>query len=94
LLRAQAGKSDLPMDFLQAAAVLAKSSKSGCVQVLGPVPAPMEKRAGLYRYQLLFQSINRSDLQKCLDELIQNIATIKNVNKIRWSLDVDPVDLY
>ena len=94
LLRAQSGKSDLPMDFLQAIAVLAKSSKSGRVQVLGPVPAPMEKRAGVYRYQLLFQSINRSDLQKCLDELIDNIATIKNVNKIRWSLDVDPVDLY
>ncbi|WP_411725958.1 primosomal protein N' [Methyloglobulus sp.] len=93
LLRAQADKSHLPLDFLQAAAVLAKSYKSG-TQILGPVPAPMEKRAGLYRYQLLFQSNKRNDLQKCLTELIANIDSIKHVKKIRWSLDVDPVDLF
>jgi primosomal protein N' (replication factor Y) len=83
----------MPLVFLQAAAALAKSYKSG-TQILGPVPAPMEKRAGLYRYQLLFQSSKRSDLQKCLTELIANIDSIEHAKKIRWSLDVDPVDLF
>lgn len=94
LLRAQAGNPNLPLAFLQAAATLAKTYKAGHTQILGPVPAPMEKRAGLYRYQLLFQSNKRSDLQKCLTELIANIDTIKHIKKIRWSLDVDPVDLF
>jgi primosomal protein N' (replication factor Y) (superfamily II helicase) len=94
LLRAQAGNPNLPLDFLQVAATLAKTYKTGHMQILGPVPAPMEKRAGLYRYQLLFQSSKRSDLQKCLGQLIANIDSITHVKKIRWSLDVDPVDLF
>jgi primosomal protein N' (replication factor Y) (superfamily II helicase) len=94
LLRAQAGNPTMPLDFLQATAALAKTYKSGNMQILGPVPAPMEKRAGLYRYQLLFQSSKRSDLQKLLTELIASIDSIKHVKKIRWSLDVDPVDLF
>jgi primosomal protein N' (replication factor Y) (superfamily II helicase) len=94
LLRAQAGKPQLPLDFLQAAATLAKTYSVKNLQILGPVAAPMEKRAGLYRYQLLFQSTTRSDLQKCLTELIANIDGITNVKKIRWSLDVDPIDLF
>ncbi|NOS75045.1 MAG: primosomal protein N' [Methyloglobulus sp.] len=94
LLRAQAGNPNLPLAFLQAAATLAKTYKASQTQILGPVPAPMEKRAGLYRYQLLFQSDKRSDLQLCLTELITNIDSITHAKKIRWSLDVDPVDLF
>jgi primosomal protein N' (replication factor Y) (superfamily II helicase) len=94
LLRAQAGSSSLPMDFLQAVATLANTYKAGNTQILGPVPAPMEKRASLYRYQLLFQSNRRSDLQKLLTEIIAEIDSIKHAKKIRWSLDVDPVDLF
>ncbi|MEQ1485366.1 primosomal protein N' [Methyloglobulus sp.] len=94
LLRAQAGNPNLPLTFLQAAAALAKTYKAGHTQILGPVSAPMEKRAGLYRYQLLFQSNKRSDLQLCLTELIANIDDITHAKKIRWSLDVDPVDLF
>jgi primosomal protein N' (replication factor Y) (superfamily II helicase) len=94
LLRAQAGNSSLPMDFLQAVATLAKTYKAGNTQILGPVPAPMEKRASLYRYQLLFQSNRRSDLQKLLTEIIAEIDSNKHAKKIRWSLDVDPVDLF
>jgi primosomal protein N' (replication factor Y) (superfamily II helicase) len=94
LLRARAGNSSLPMDFLQAVATLAKTYKAENTQILGPVSAPMEKRAGLYRYQLLFQSNRRSDLQKLLTEIIANIGSIEYTKKIRWSLDVDPVDLF
>lgn len=94
LLRAQAGNPNLPLAFLQATADLAKTYKGGNTQILGPVPAPMEKRAGLYRYQLLLQSNRRSDLQKLLTEIIANISSIEYTKKIRWSLDVDPVDLF
>ena len=94
LLRAQAGNPNLPLTFLQAAATSAKAYKAGNTQILGPVPAPMEKRSGVYRYQLLFQSNKRSNLQHCLGELITNIDSISHAKKVRWSLDVDPVDLF
>lgn len=94
LLRAQGNFPGQPLEFLQTAAELAKAYQPGAIQILGPVSAPMEKRAGLYRYQLLFQSGKRSDLQKCLDGLMPQLEGIKNSKKIRWSLDVDPVDLF
>lgn len=94
LLRAHGGNPNQPLAFLQNAAELAKAYQPGAIQILGPVSAPMEKRAGLYRYQLLFQSGKRSDLQKCLSGLMPLLEDIKNSKKIRWSLDVDPVDLF
>ncbi|MEQ1560977.1 MAG: primosomal protein N' [Methyloglobulus sp.] len=93
LLRAQADSPNLPQAFLANVAAMAGTYTSN-THILGPVAAPMEKRAGLYRYQLLFQSNKRSDLQKMLCELVANIESVPYVKKIRWSLDVDPVDLF
>jgi primosomal protein N' (replication factor Y) len=54
----------------------------------------MARRAGLYRYQLLFQSSRRPELHALLDVLMPLIEKLKQAKKVRWSLDVDPVDLY
>src|SRR5690606_18399438 len=56
LLRAQALDNTTPPLFLEAVGKLARQYNQGYTQILGPVAAPMAKRAGLYRYQLLFQS--------------------------------------
>ena len=69
-------------------------TKSAAIQILGPVSAPMARRAGFYRYQLLFQSQKRQELHALLDLLVPKIEKLKQANKVRWSLDVDPVDLY
>ncbi len=58
------------------------------------VPAPMEKRAGRYRAQLLMQSASRQSLHQYQHQLISCIANSKQQNNVRWSLDVDPIDLY
>ncbi len=94
LLRAHAIDSESPMMFLQAVAESARILGSSHIQILGPVAAPMAKRAGLYRYQLLLQSTKRQDLHLLLDKLIPVIEKHKLAKKVRWSLDVDPVDLY
>lgn len=94
LLRAQASDDDMPQRFLQAVLELAQSLNTGDMQMLGPVPAPMTRRAGVYRYQLLFQSGKRPALHRLLDELMPKIEQLKPGKKLRWSLDVDPVDLY
>ncbi|MGZ5008567.1 MAG: primosomal protein N' [Methylobacter sp.] len=94
LLRVQATNAEMPKLFLHAVVELAQQYNKGRTQLLGPVAAPMAKRAGLYRYQLLFQSGRRPELHALLDVLMPEIEKLKLAKKVRWSLDVDPVDLY
>ncbi|HEY8159181.1 MAG TPA: primosomal protein N' [Methylobacter sp.] len=94
LLRVQATDAEMPKLFLQAVVELAQGQDNGHVLILGPVAAPMARRAGLYRYQLLFQSNKRSELHALLNILMPKIEKLKQAKKVRWSLDVDPVDLF
>jgi len=94
LLRVQATDGEMPKLFLQAVAELAQGQDNGHVLILGPVAAPMARRAGLYRYQLLFQSNQRPELHALLKLLMPLIEKLKLAKKVRWSLDVDPVDLF
>ncbi len=94
LLRVQATDAEMPKLFLGAVVELANQHSKGHTGILGPVAAPMARRAGLYRYQLLFQSGKRPELHALLDVLMPLIEKLKLAKKVRWSLDVDPVDLY
>ena len=64
------------------------------VEIWGPVPAPMARRAGRHRAHLLFQSTRRDILHALLDGLPGYAAGLPNVRRVRWSLDIDPIDLY
>ena len=92
LLRAEARQAEVPLQFLQRAkAVLADA---GTVLVEGPVPAPMPRRAGFQRAQLLLSAPERRPLHGALDVLVPALHADPDARKLRWSLDVDPVDLY
>ena len=60
---------------------------------LGPMPAPLNKKAGKYRYLLQLQCQSRGYLHKVVEWLIENLDKLQNNNKIRWSIDVDPYEL-
>ncbi len=94
LLRVQAVNAQAPQTFLQAVLRLINQHNTGKTLALGPVSAPMARRAGLFRFQLLLQSPQRRDLHRLLDEIMPEIHRLKDAQKVRWSLDVDPVDLY
>ena len=64
------------------------------VEVLGPLPAPMSRRAGMHRMQVLLSASNRRALQALLDDALPAIHALSEARKVRWSLDVDPLDLY
>ena len=64
------------------------------VSIFGPVPAPMLKRAGRFRYQLLLQTAERKPLHLFIKTLLSQIEQLKSSRQVRWSIDVDPVDLY
>jgi primosomal protein N' (replication factor Y) len=91
LLRAEAKESDRLDAFLAAAADAARDAP---VTLHGPMPAPMPRRAGVLRGQLLVESAERSLLQTFLDGWIDALRALPGSKAQRWSIDVDPVDLY
>jgi len=93
VIRARAKKQGSPLKFLTEAAALLNQNQK-VVLVLGPVPAMMEKRAGNYRAQLLLTTQNRKALHQLLDHHIEAVSKLKSSRDCRWSIDVDPVDLY
>jgi len=94
LLRAEATDPQGPQIFLQAALNLCETLGLHGVQAWGPVPAPMERRAGRYRAQLLLQSEQRAPLHRLLRQLAPRLEALKEARKVRWSLDVDPMEMY
>jgi primosomal protein N'' len=60
---------------------------------VGPTQAIQPKKAGYNRWQLLLQHSNRQILQHILDQLLTNIEKWVETSKVRWSIDVDPIDL-
>ena len=54
----------------------------------------MARRAGLYRMQLLLSSAFRPALHSRLDAALPAIHALPQARRTRWSLDVDPVDLF
>jgi primosomal protein N' (replication factor Y) len=54
----------------------------------------MAKRAGRYHAQLLLEARERAPLHRTLEEWLAAVAAIKTPRDLRWSLDVDPLELF
>lgn len=93
LLRAESPQSASPPAFLDAAAQAAREFNMPEVELWGPVPAPMERRAGRVRGQLLLRAEKRSDLHRLLRVWIPVLERLPLARRVRWSVDVDPQDL-
>ena len=79
-------------DFLESIVENRKPSPS--VNLLGPIPALMEKKAGRFRQLAILTSENRPALHKELDRLVRLAEQSEHSKRVRWSIDVDPVDLF
>jgi primosomal protein N' (replication factor Y) len=89
LIRAEANYPSYPEKFLQQ---IALCPLEHC-QFIGPMPAAMEKKAGKYRYHLIIQSNSRAHLHQNIRLIIAHIEQQKGQHKLRWSIDIDPIDL-
>ena len=94
LLRAEAVDTQAPYCFLEEAHSLATQLDGSGIEVYGPFPAPMERRAGRSRAQLLLQSNSRASLQLLLSAWLPRLETLKSGRKVRWSIDVDPLEMF
>ncbi len=106
MVRAEATEAQYALDFLQSlkaglTLMLQKinyglgkiQKKENFIELLGPVPAPMLRRQGRYRFQLLIQATQRKRLHQLISEMVPYIYKSPLARKVRWSLDVDPQDM-
>ncbi|MEN9432609.1 MAG: primosomal protein [Pseudomonadota bacterium] len=93
LIRANAPELNEALEALDKIAEHLQLLGLGGVILLGPTTAMLEKRAGRYRTQLLLQSTQRKALHKLLNYLTQTTKQLKFPASVRWSIDVDPLDL-
>ncbi|NKN32947.1 primosomal protein N' [Marichromatium bheemlicum] len=93
LLRAEAPEQAVAHAFLAAARDLAEPLCDPGVELLGPVPAPLARRAGRHRAQLLVQSAARPALQQLLAQWTPALRGLRRRQGVRWSLDVDPQEM-
>jgi primosomal protein N' (replication factor Y) len=69
-------------------------AKRACVRISGPIAAPMPLRADRHRAQLLLESSRRASLRRVLGVWLPEVRALPRPRGLRWSIDVDPVDLY
>jgi primosomal protein N' (replication factor Y) len=93
LLRASSEASEGALEFLSAARAVAPDSPHALVRLLGPVPATMARRAGRYYAQLLIESAQRAPLHRFIDQWLAEVERLARSRRVRYVLDVDPIDI-
>ena len=94
LLRSAATRRADAHAFLEHAAERIRSLAGERLRAFGPVDAPMARRAGRHRAQLLVQGFDRRALHEVLRELRPALESEPLARKVRWSIDVDPIELF
>jgi len=96
LLRCESSHQAKSLQFLRRAKQDMVAAQG--VRIMDAIPAPMERRAGKFRAQLLLCADQRSQLNATLVSWLNHIALDKEAKKlsatVRWSLDIDPQDHY
>ncbi|HET19476.1 MAG TPA: primosomal protein N' [Chromatiales bacterium] len=92
LLRAEARESERARALLAGVGRWLVEAGAGVV-AYGPAPAPLERRAGRFRHQLMLSSPRRDRLHEVLERLLPDLRAWPEARGVRWSLDVDPQDM-
>jgi primosomal protein N' (replication factor Y) len=91
VLRASSRSSDGALEFLAAAKRSSPAARD--VRVLGPVAASMARRAERYHAQLLIESADRGPLHRFIDDWLPQVETLARTRRVRYVLDVDPIEI-
>jgi len=99
LFRARHPMSEKGMTFLNQIKSLLQRALPNTIQLLGPMPHSLFKKARFFRWQLLLLSQNRKDLHALLNTFFTDestktlLSSYEKDKNLFWSLDVDPYDL-
>ena len=97
LLRAEAKSADALHNFMTLAFNAARELQralppASSLQVWDPVAAPLSRKAGFERMQLMMQAGSRSELQNFLTCWLP-IVRSRESRAVKWLIDVDPLDV-
>lgn len=91
VLRAEANDFALVQKFLQYAFNAARALNSQ-VTIYDPVRPQMERLKGMERGHLLMHANKRGSLQQLLKTLVTQLRGLSMAAKVRWAVDVDPLE--
>ncbi len=93
LIRARANNMGLTQSFLQnVKSILTKNTLQG-ITIYGPIPALMERKAGMYQSQLIIFAKHRKSIQQNLSEWTVAITALPLAKRVRWDIEVDPLEM-
>lgn len=94
LLRAEDNDNQQAPAFLQQVRQLFENCtvRDEQLWLLGPMPALQPKRSGRFRWQLLIQHSSRQLLQRLIGDNRANISACSLSRKVKWTLDIDPIE--
>lgn len=93
LWRAEAKQASRAFEAMAVIKKILEKTAKGSITVYDPIPAPMQKKAGFFRVQLLVQASQRPVLQQVLRHCLPQISDNAQLQAVRWSVDVDPMDM-
>ena len=91
LLQVEAKSLNHSVAFSNIALEKAQAYKSS-VTLYGPVRPVMERLKGFERHQVFLQAKNRTELQNLLKPWIKELRAHPLSNRVKWSIDVDPIE--
>lgn len=96
LLRAESKRGGESQSFLRLAAraarrIAARGTGTG-IEVFDPVAAPLERKAGFERAQLMVRARKRAAMQPFLTEWKRALVAM-SARHVRWAIDVDPQEV-
>ncbi|MBT5032290.1 MAG: primosomal protein N' [Proteobacteria bacterium] len=95
LFRAESNYQGDGLNFLQKVRNWLHQRVAGSsIRVYDPVPSPMERRAGRYRAQLMLLGADRKLISRLINDCCVMLEADRSSRKVRWSVDVDPIDTY
>ena len=92
LLRCESKDQELNQSFLQEHAQALRQASENSIDIWGPIPAPMERKAGRYQAHMVLLSKDRARMHFYIRQWWQNVWHNKP-NGMKLSLDIDPQEL-
>jgi primosomal protein N' (replication factor Y) len=94
VLRTDCGDAECGERFLQDLREQAAADLATGASLIGPLPSPMQRRAGKFRSQLLLSAPDRKSAQASARRLVAIAETLPARRGLKWSIDIDPQDLF
>lgn len=95
LIRVSADNESAGVNFLNKLLIQLRSGPDELaegIELLGPIPSPLAKRAGRYRFQLLVSSQQRGQLHEMIERILSLLVQSRRTGGVRWVIDIDPMD--